>query len=1226
MNLFYKIYTYFKDHKVQLVLAVLVVLMSLLYFATKLKFEEDVSKLVPQSEETKTLNKVLNSVDFSDKIIINIASKTVDNPNLITQYADEIIDSIQLHCVDYITSIQGEVSNDDMLSTMDFVYNNLPYFLDEKDYELIANKLQNDSIAETVKNNYKTLISPSGWIAKKSIRKDPFGLSFIALKKLEALKINDNFDIFNGFITTKNRKNLLLFIKPKYPSSETDTNTDFSNKLYQISEELNNKYQKNITSEIYGGTVIAVANATQIKNDIKYTVSIAMSILLLILMFFYKKINIPFLLFIPTVIGALIAIVSLYFIRERISAISLGIGSVLLGITLDYSLHILTHFRKNPDAKQLYKDISKPILMSSITTAVAFLCLLLLKSQALQDLGIFAAISVIAASVFALIIIPVFYKPKPITTKSSTNIIERIASVRYDKSKFFIYGTLLLFILSLFFFNKVTFNNDLNKMNYQTDATLLAEHHLDSILNISSKSVYIVAHGDNLEEVLETNTKITQLLNKLQSNDEIIQYSSIGSLVLSQKAQQQKLAKWNSFWDESRKQNTKDQLIESGLKIGFKPNTYNEFYKLINNDFGTIGLDDYATVKSLLTDEYIGDKPDLKSAVSLVKIKMSQKEKLSQLVKEMPNALLIDRKAISETFISGLKDNFSSLINYSFIAVFLILLLFFRDIELTLLTAAPIALTWFLTLGMMGLFSIQFTIFNVIISTFIFGLGVDYSIFITNALVKDYTNGTKEISTYKVSIILSVITTILGVGVLIFAKHPALKSIASVSLIGILITVLVSFTIQPLLFRYFVVKRADKGFAPLKLRTTIHSFFLLAFYGLGGMLLSVISIVIMPLIPISKKIKFRWLHKTMAKLVTATLYANPFVKKEVINEHNEDFSKPAIIIANHSSSLDTLTFGLITYKLIYLVNDWVYKSPIFGVLAKVAGFYPVSNGVDDSTNHLKEKIKQGYSLMVFPEGKRSFNNKVGRFHKGAFFLQEQLKLDILPVYFHGNAEVMPKNDFIIHDGSLISKIGKRIPYTDDHLTTKQRTRKISDFYKLELLKFRTEIETADYFKKALVSNYHYKNKDIYHFIKNDFAINKAVYLDLNNHIDMKSSILHLADNYGQIDILLISKSIERKVTSFIPNEEKREVAKNCFTTRSRKVTYIDSLSANDIEKKQFNTLLISAKNYNEYIDLINFTNFETIVLVKEIYPVENSLKLGYKLHFKNENIIVLKQS
>ena len=131
-------------------------------------------------------------------------------------------------------------------------------------------------------------------------------------------------------------------------------------------------------------------------------------ILCFLFIFFYRKLTIPIILFIPTLFGALLAIAFLSFIRTEISAISLGIGAVLLGVTLDYSLHILTHLRNNETIESLYKNISKPILMSSLTTALAFLCLLFIQSQALQDLGIFAAISVFGASVCALIL-PIYF-------------------------------------------------------------------------------------------------------------------------------------------------------------------------------------------------------------------------------------------------------------------------------------------------------------------------------------------------------------------------------------------------------------------------------------------------------------------------------------------------------------------------------------------------------------------------------------------------------------------------------------------------------------------------------------------------------------------------------------------------------------------------------------------------------------------------------------------------
>lgn len=139
--------------------------------------------------------------------------------------------------------------------------------------------------------------------------------------------------------------------------------------------------------------------------------------------------------------------------------------------------------------------------------------------------------------------------------------------------------------------------------------------------------------------------------------------------------------------------------------------------------------------------------------------------------------------------------------------------------------------------------------------------------------------------------------------------------------------------------------------------------------------------------------------------------------------------------------------AMTTHKIVYLVNDWVYESPIFGKLVKALGFYPVSQGIENGMEKLREKVKNGYSLMVFPEAKRSYDNDIKRFHKGAFYLAEQFDLDIVPVYIHGNSEVLPKGDFIIYDGAITVKVGDRINKDDLSLGTNysERTKKINAF-------------------------------------------------------------------------------------------------------------------------------------------------------------------------------------
>src|SRR6187397_642132 len=131
------------------------------------------------------------------------------------------------------------------------------------------------------------------------------------------------------------------------------------------------------------------------------------------------------------------------------------------------------------------------------------------------------------------------------------------------------------------------------------------------------------------------------------------------------------------------------------------------------------------------------------------------------------------------------------------ILVFFVLLLMYGRIELTLVSFIPMFISWVWILGIMALAGIQFNIINIIVSALIFGLGDDYSLFIMDGLLQEYKTGRKNLSSFKSSIFLSAITTIAGLGVLIFAKHPALRSFAGISIIGILCVVIMSQILIP---------------------------------------------------------------------------------------------------------------------------------------------------------------------------------------------------------------------------------------------------------------------------------------------------------------------------------------------------------------------------------------------------------------------------------------------
>ena len=1195
------------------------------YWGSRIQFEEDIAKLIPMDEGSERINEVLQSVKFADKIIVNVLATQENDVALLQAYADEFSEKLEQVASPYIQHMQVRMEDDQLTELMDLVADNLPIFLDEDDYRQIDSLLQPEIITEKVQESYRAITPPQGLITAPFVRQDPLGLAFMGLSKFQRLQSGDYFTLDDGYLIAHGRKNLLLFITPAAGASETAQNTHFIHLLDETIGELNGKYNGEVSGEYFGATAVAVANASQIKRDIQVTLSIALLVLVSLFIYFYRRVHIPLIIIFPAAFGSLLGMAVLYWIKGTISAVSIGIGSVLLGLTLDYSLHILSHYRSTGDVKKLFESTTKPLLMCAVFTAVDFLCLLFLRSDVLKDLGIFAAVSVAGAAVFALIFIPQVYTPRADLQFRQNTFIDTIARYDFSRNKWVLGFAVVLIVLSLVTFQRVGFNDDLAALNYQPEHLQQAEKRLDALNNYSAKSIYLVAHGSTYEEALERNADLYQQLEQLEKQDHILGFSSVGGIAFSQMQQQAKIDQWNDFWAEGKREHLAKQLIEAGHKVGFKENTFQPFFETLSRQFVPLDTADHALLHTSFLEEFIASRAGLTTVTSMVK---TDADHVGQLILSLSDEdegiLVIDRKHLQEKLLSNLETDFNNLFLIASIAVFVVIFLFFGSLELTLVTNIPIFLGWLVTLGMMGAFGIQFNAFNIIITTLIFGLGVDYSIFVTKGLLEQYTYGSADMPAYKSGVVMSALATILCFGILLFAKHPAIKSISIIPLIGLLVVVLMSFSIQPWLFRTFISRPQEQGNTPWRILNLCLSGITFGYFFLGGLVLSLVSQLLIPILPISKKKKFRAFHRAVQLFFHNLMYRTPGVRMEVIGQQVTNYEQPVIVIANHTSILDTPGMGMLHPRQIFMVNNRVLHSKFFGKAIQMAGFYPASQNHTGNLDALRDKIKQGYSLIIFPEGTRSNTADMRRFHKGAFYLAEQLKLDILPVLIHGNADVLPKNDNMLKRRNITMKYLPKIRWDDDAFgaTYTERTKKVAVYFKQEFRAFRREREPADYFRNKLYFNYLYKAKSIQQEVKSVFNANKEAYHGLARQLPLNARILHLGCGYGVLDFLLVYDSSERHVTAYDANAEKVAAAQHTYSVNRYPLQFVADIPT---ELDAYDVLIVSSDATAIRIEPTN--TLEWLVL-EHVEPDKFAIlaKLDFQLIFDENGIKVFRKN
>jgi 1-acyl-sn-glycerol-3-phosphate acyltransferase len=1171
-SIFNGLYEIFQKFRISLIFLILFIFGLSIYFATKIKFEEDITGMLPSDKNIQKISLVSQNINFMDKLIINISLSDTNqsaNPQKLIEFADQLNQKLLNFKPEFIRDINYKVSDRIIYDVYDIFFENLPVFLEDKDYVKIDSLIQQSSIDNSVKNNFKTLISPASMVMKQFIMKDPLHFTPIILNKLNTFQIGDNYEIYNSRIFTKDKKNLNIFITSAFSSGETQSNGKLIASLNQTIDSLELQFNNEINAQYYGAAAVAVGNATRIKKDIKLTVSIALIVLLIFMSLFFRKKSIFLILFLPAIFGGSLSLAILYLIKGNISAISLGIGSVLLGITVDYSLHLFTHHRSVGDVKKVLKDIATPVLMSTLTTASAFLCLLFVSSKALQDLGLFAAISVSVAALFSLIVLPHFLRKKDFEKNIQNkrkSILEKITSYPYEKNKYLILGIIAFTIVSIFFSQKPSFEGDMDKMSYMSKELKEAENNLNKIANVTLKSVYLISTGDNLQKALKNNEKAIPELNRLKQSGIINQYTSISKILISDSLQKERIKLWNAFWTPEKIDQLKMNLAISGAKYKFTPDAFKSFYQLIEKEIKPIKTEQLGELRELFLNEYITEHDDITTVVSLLKADELNKPIIYEAFSEEDNLVVFDKKYMTDNLVRVLKNDFNLLVKLSLVIVFLILLLSFGRIEIALLTFIPMSISWIWTLGIMGIFGIKFTIFNIIISTFIFGLGIDYSIFIMRGMQQEYKYGIKNLNSYKTSILLSAITTITGIGVLIFAKHPALKSMALLSIIGIFSVIIISYTLEPALFKLFILNRKKKGKIAFSFQELINSIIAWSIFVAGSIYITILGFILFKALQIKNKKVKRFLNYSMTYSTIALYYGMFNLRKKIINPNKEKFKKPSIIICNHQSHIDLIYNMSMSSKIIILTNDWVQKSKVYGQLVQFADFYPVTNGYEALLPKLQEKVNDGFSILVYPEGTRSTNYKMKRFHKGAFYLAEKLNLDILPIVMHGAGYCMTKgDDLLVKNGTITVKYLDRITPENKEFgdNYSERAKKIGQYFRGVYNQMRLELEDAKYYRNQLIKNYLYKGPVLEWYLKVKLKLENNYEL-FNSLIPRKGKIYDIGCGYGYLSYMLHFVSDERIVTGMDHDSEKIVVANNC-PSKNEKINF----ECADITKYKF---------------------------------------------------------
>ncbi len=187
-------------------------------------------------------------------------------------------------------------------------------------------------------------------------------------------------------------------------------------------------------------------------------------------------------------------------------------------------------------------------------------------------------------------------------------------------------------------------------------------------------------------------------------------------------------------------------------------------------------------------------------------------------------------------------------------------------------------------------------------------------------------------------------------------------------------------------------------------------------------------------------IKGRLPHKIAGIWARSIMAASP-IEVTVKGLSNIDPDKSYIYMSNHQSNYDIpILLGYLPVQFRWLAKIELFRIPLFGYAMKRAGYICIDRSNQKSAFESLKKaagiIRDGVSVMIFPEGTRSMDGNIGSFKKGGFVLAIESGVPILPVIIRGTYSVMPKSRLLIKPGKVTLQVLKPVETSDYTKETK----------------------------------------------------------------------------------------------------------------------------------------------------------------------------------------------
>ncbi len=624
----------------------------------------------------------------------------------------------------------------------------LPGRFTPADEKTLQAKISLAGIAAQLARYQEQLFSLDGLFAKQLLVKDPLFLTQLMWQKWAQLASSTQTGYQDGFLATEDG----TLQAGLYDATADVSNWAAAQKLQHFFTQLQRDLPAGVRAFFMGGLRYTFENVTVIKHDLIIISLVGITLLAGIFFLFFRTKQAVLIYALPLLVLAPAALVT-QVVFGRISGITLGFGSVVAGLCVDYAIYVYFTLMQT-QSKQLPASLRAHLWCNFITSALCFAALLFSSVEVFKQIAVFALVALSLAFLIAWFVFPPYFADIPKVADFSSGIKFKPLSLRTACA---VCAVVVLFGVWGAF--HTSFSEGLDSLN-STSPAFVQDKRVTDTLFAADKQALLFSLGQTPDEALSANEKLSARLPVPLA---------VSALFVSTDKQHQNQNRWQEFWSPARQTQTRQAWQQVAKKAGFNAQAFEPFWTWLANSSALAPVDVsnwYNPLIRLSATEYavmnvVSDEPVYAQAANDNRV------------------VFVSASALQKTLSRAVKREAVWVVCLALLFNMFAVGILFKNVREVLLCFVPVVLGGCVLFGCLALFKLHVNLFGLIFLPLLIGLGIDYAIF---QLLK-YRGGSAQIPTR--ALVAAGLSTLAGFGVLVLAKHAVLFMMGVCALLGI---------------------------------------------------------------------------------------------------------------------------------------------------------------------------------------------------------------------------------------------------------------------------------------------------------------------------------------------------------------------------------------------------------------------------------------------------------